>query len=64
MSLNLPYKDTCPRCRKLTMQSVIEAHPRRKDVALQNFRCVDCGPAKTIVLSLEPVKKPSPHLAA
>ena len=63
MSLNLPYKDTCPRCRKLTMQSVIEAHPRRKDVALQNFRCADCGPVKAIVHSLKP-GKPSPDLAA
>jgi hypothetical protein len=54
MSLNLPYNDPCPRCHKLTMQSVIEPHPRRKDIALQNFRCADCGPVKTIVHSLKP----------
>jgi hypothetical protein len=63
MSLNLPYNDPCPRCRKLTMQSVIEPHPSRTDIALQNFYCADCGPLKSKVLSLEPVKL-SPELAA
>ena len=63
MSLNLPYNDPCPRCHKPTMDSVIEAHPRRNDIALQNFRCADCGPVKTVVLSLKP-GKPSPDLAA
>jgi uncharacterized Zn finger protein len=63
MSLNLPYNDPCPRCGKLTMQSVIEPHPRRNDIAIQNFHCADCGPVKTRVLSLEPVKSSSEKAA-
>jgi hypothetical protein len=64
MSLNLTYNDYCPRCHKLTMQSVIEAHQSRTDIAIQNFYCADCGPLKSVVLTLEPAKKRSPHLAA
>jgi hypothetical protein len=64
MSLNLRYNDPCPRCHKPTMQSVIEPHPRRNDRALQNFHCIDCGPVKTIVLSLEPAKPSSVSVAA
>jgi hypothetical protein len=63
MSLHLNYNDPCPRCRKLTMQSVIEPHPSRDDVAVQNFHCADCGPVKSIVLSLKP-HRPSSDLAA
>jgi hypothetical protein len=63
MSLNLYFNELCPTCRKPTMQSVIEAHPSRTDIALQNFHCADCGPIKTVVLSLKP-DKPSSELAA
>ena len=45
----------CPRCRKPIMQGDIEPHPSRPDLALQNFKCADCGPVKTIVLSLKPI---------
>jgi len=55
--------DTCPKCRKPKMQAVIEPHPTRCDLALQNFECADCGPVKTKVLSLRP-GAPPPELAA
>jgi hypothetical protein len=45
------------------MQGVIELYPSRKDIALQNFRCADCGPVKTVVISLKP-GKPSSEAAA
>jgi transposase-like protein len=52
MSLSLNYNDPCPRCGKMTVQSEIEPHPSRTDIAIQRFRCADCGPVKTKVLSL------------
>jgi hypothetical protein len=58
--MHLPYNDPCGQS---TMQSVIEPHPSRDDVAIQNFNCGDCGPVKSVVLSLKPSKKPSPNLA-
>ena len=63
MSLNLYFNEPCPKCRKPIMQSVIEPHPGRTDVAILNFHCADCGPIKTVVLSLKP-GKPSSELAA
>jgi hypothetical protein len=59
MAFKLNYNDPCPRCRKPTMQSVIELHPSRTDIALQNFECNDCGPVKTRVISLQPGKPSS-----
>ena len=63
MSFTLFMKETCPRCRKPTMQGVIEAHPSRRDIALENFVCADCGPVKTKIISLKP-GAPPPELAA
>lgn len=62
MSLLLHSNDTCPKCGKPTMQSEVEPHPTRADIATQNFRCADCGPVKTKVLSLDP-HKPSTEIA-
>jgi hypothetical protein len=59
MSLNLHFNERCPKCGKPTMRSVIEAHPSRTDVALQNFECTTCGPLKTNVLSLVPPTRSS-----
>jgi hypothetical protein len=39
MSLNLPYNDACPKCGELTMQSAIEPHPSRNDIAIQKIHC-------------------------
>jgi hypothetical protein len=47
MSLVLSSGEICPRCRKPLMQGVVEAHPSRRDLALHNFQCADCGPVKT-----------------
>ena len=63
MSLTLFIRNTCPKCYKPIMQAVIEPDPSRRDLALQNFRCADCGPVKTKVLSLKP-GEPPPELAA
>ncbi len=54
MSFIVYVDDICPKCHKPITQSVIEPHPTRRDVALHNFQCVDCGPVKTKVISLEP----------
>jgi hypothetical protein len=62
MSVRLSSGDVCPKCRKPMMQAVIEAHPTRPDLALQNFQCGDCGPVRTNILSLKPGKS-SPELA-
>jgi hypothetical protein len=59
MSLTLHFNERCPKCGKVKMRSVIEAHPSRSDVALQNFACADCGPVKTEVLSLTPPARSS-----
>ncbi len=63
MSLTLFIHDTCPKCHKPTMQAIIEPHPTRRDLALQNFECADCGAVKTKVLSLKSRGR-SPELAA
>jgi hypothetical protein len=63
MPLNLRYDDPCSKCGMLAMQSVIERHPSRRDVAIQSFYCADCGPVKTRDISLKP-GKPSSELAA
>jgi hypothetical protein len=63
MSLLLSVGEVCPKCHKPLMQAVVEAHPSRRDVALENFVCADCGPVKTKVLSLKP-GEPPPELTA
>jgi NADH:ubiquinone oxidoreductase subunit C len=63
MSLTVFFSDTCPRCHKLIMQADIEPHPTRSDFALQNFKCVNCGPVKTKILSLRSNTPPT-ELAA
>jgi len=59
MSLALHSNNPCPKCGKVKMQSVIEAHPSRPDLALHNFYCAGCGPIKTEVLSLKPPARSS-----
>jgi hypothetical protein len=41
------------------MQSAVELHPSRRDIALENFVCADCGPVKTKIISLKPNKSPA-----
>jgi hypothetical protein len=52
MPLNLFVDDTCPKCRETIMQSFIEPHPNRSDLALHKLYCVSCGPVETKVISL------------
>jgi hypothetical protein len=63
MSLVLSRSEVCPKCRKASMQSVVEAHPSRLDIAFHNFEYADCGPIKTTVISLKP-GEPPPGLSA
>jgi hypothetical protein len=63
MALSLYFNDLCPKCQKPTMQAIIEAHPDKRDLALQKFHCADCGPIKTKFISLKPAK-PAPVLGA
>jgi hypothetical protein len=63
MPFTLYVDDRCPKCRKPTMQAVVELHPTNPDLALQNFECADCGPVKTKIISLKPCA-PAPELAA
>jgi len=58
MSLTLFVDDTCPICRNSVMQSVIEPHPTRRDLALHKFECVDCGPVRTETIVLGPTARP------
>jgi RNase P subunit RPR2 len=62
MSLVLFRNEICPKCHKPLMQGVVEAHPSRDDLALHNFECADCGPIKTIILSLTPKKDLRPAM--
>jgi hypothetical protein len=56
MSLTLFINDTCPICRKPVKLAVIEPHPTRRDLAIHNFHCLDCGPVKARLISLRPRK--------
>ena len=63
MSLNMFYRETCPKCHKPMMQPVIEPHPTRSELAFQNFECADCGAVRTKVYTLKP-GEPLPELPA
>jgi hypothetical protein len=63
MPLTLFFDDICPKCHQPIWQTTIELHPSRPDLAIHNFRCADCGPVKTKIVSLNPGKS-SPELAA
>jgi TPP-dependent indolepyruvate ferredoxin oxidoreductase alpha subunit len=54
MSFDLYIDDTCPKCRKPVKIVSIEPHPTRRELALHNFKCVDCGRVKTKVFSVKP----------
>jgi hypothetical protein len=63
MSLTLFVDETCPKCHKPIKQTVIEPHPSRPDLAIENFECGDCGFVKAKIRSLRP-GAPLPELAA
>jgi hypothetical protein len=53
MSIDLFMNDTCLKCRKPVRQTTIKRHPTRRDLAIHNFECVNCGAVKTKILSLK-----------
>jgi hypothetical protein len=63
MSLILFVDDTCPKCRKTILQSYVEPHPTRRDLAFHKLDCVACGSVKTEIISLCPGIAPA-RLAA
>jgi hypothetical protein len=63
VSLNLYFNDLCPKCRKPTMQAIIESHPTNRDLAVQKFYCAECGPLKTKFISMKPIEPQSVHTA-
>ena len=46
--------------RKPIRQTIIELHPTRRDLAVHNFVCADCGPVRTKIISLRP-RVPTPN---
>jgi hypothetical protein len=64
MSMIFYFKDPCPKCSKPIMHAVVEPHPSSRDLAIHKLNCADCGPIKTILLSLKPPVKLQPGLAA
>jgi hypothetical protein len=54
MAFTLYVDDSCPKCRKPTMQAVVQLHPTNPNLALQNFECSVCGPVRTKILTLKP----------
>jgi hypothetical protein len=59
MSIDLFMNDTCPKCRKAIRRTTITQHPDRRDLAIHNFECADCGLVKTKILFLKPAGSPS-----
>jgi hypothetical protein len=54
MSVDLFMNDTCPKCRKPIGPATVIPHTTRRDLAIHNFACADCGPVKTKVLFQKP----------
>jgi hypothetical protein len=50
MPFDLFNDDTCPKCRKPIKQTTVERHPTRRDLAIHNFRCANCGIVKINIL--------------
>jgi len=59
MPLTLFVDDTCPNCRKTILQSYVEPHPTRRDLALHKLDCVECGAVKTEIILLSPHIEPA-----
>jgi hypothetical protein len=59
MCLTLFVDDTCPKCRETILQSYIEPHPTRRDLALHKLDCMECGSVKTEIISLSPSISPA-----
>ncbi len=44
MSLRLFIDDRRPICRKPVKFAEIDVHPSRRDLAVYDYHCSDCGP--------------------
>jgi two-component system, chemotaxis family, response regulator Rcp1 len=56
--------ETCPRCHKPVTLAGVEPHSSRRDIALHNFKCADCGYVKTKVVALKPGEAPPEQAAS
>jgi hypothetical protein len=54
MSLVVYTNDPCPKCFNSWALGVVDRHPTRRDIALHNFYCGNCGPVKTNFIALKP----------
>lgn len=45
--IDLPANEICPKCHKPILTAHIELHPTKRDTALYEFTCEDCGPVIT-----------------
>jgi ssDNA-binding Zn-finger/Zn-ribbon topoisomerase 1 len=63
VSLIFHTNEPCPNCNKPMAQAVIERHPMRNDLAVRSFYCANCGPVKTLIISLGPGEPPPEFVA-
>jgi hypothetical protein len=54
MSLKLFIDGQCPLCRQPVKLAEIDLHPSRRDLAVYNYHCIDCGPVTGKTYSLKP----------
>jgi predicted RNA-binding Zn-ribbon protein involved in translation (DUF1610 family) len=54
MSLTFVVDEICPKCRKPVRLAVIERHPDRRDLAVHNYQCANCGPVRARIIPLTP----------
>jgi len=53
--LTFVVDETCPKCCKPVRLAVIELHPGRRDLAVHNYKCANCGPVRARIV---PVTSP------
>jgi len=58
MSFTLFIETPCPKCREPVKVRAIELHLARRELAIQYFRCADCGDVEAKFISLKPLKLP------
>jgi hypothetical protein len=59
MSIDLFMNDTCPKCRKPIRRAAITPHPTRRDLAIHNFDCADCGLVESRIFLVKPSETPA-----
>ena len=56
MSFTLFIDTPCPKCHEPVKVRAIELHLARRELAIQYFRCGDCGDVEAEFMSLQPLK--------